>query len=41
VNILEEKTCYCGKKFIGYGDECPTCKATDRATDMAVGDNGR
>jgi|APSaa5957512622_1039677.scaffolds.fasta_scaffold682360_1 hypothetical protein len=38
---MEEKTCDCGRKFKGMGDECPACKAADRETDMAVGDNGR
>lgn len=34
---------YCGKKVKSYQlreGECPACRASDRATDMAVGDKG-
>lgn len=34
------KKCICGND-IRWGDECPECKAKDRETDMAVGDQGR
>lgn len=37
-----EKICdECGKTFVGRGDVCPACRNAERATDMAVGDNGR
>lgn len=31
----------CNSLFDDMGDECPECKAADRVSDMAVGDNGR
>ena len=36
-----EKTCEtCKKDFNGFGDVCPACKATERSSDLAVGDKG-